>query len=248
MQRRLIGVCAQAPSVSSWNLNYPKRSLLAAVPLLALAQAGRFQLEQSKDDFGVRSHGIIETLVSGGTKFYPLPQSSYGQYSRLRPDEARINSITAAKYERQEVIGPHQTEGDKIWFGNNYYDGEGDTGVGAFGYFDTAARQYTLFSPPEVARYEVSAMLVEPRAVWLGLDRFIEDISTEPGGLVRWDRGTHATHFYPLEFTIARIQRQGDALRLETRYGHALFHDGIVRRFLSNGIPVATFPPPPTHY
>jgi hypothetical protein len=234
--------------MSSWNLNSLALWVLAAVPLAALGQTGRFQLEQSKDGFGVRSHGIVETLPSGGTKFYPLPQSSYDEFRRLRPDVARVNSITAGNYSRQEVIGPHQMEGDKIWFGNNYYDGEGDTGVGAFGYFDTATRQYALFSPPEVAGYEVSAMLVEPDSVWLGLDRFIEDISTEPGGLARWDRSTHAAHFYPLEFAITKIQRDGDSLRLETRYGHALFADGKTRRFLSNGIPVATFPPPPTHY
>lgn len=196
----------------------------------------------------MRSHGIVETLASGGTKFYPLPQSSYDEYRRLRPDEARINSITAATYQRQEVIGPHQVDGGKIWFGNSYYDGEGDTGVGAFGYFDTSTRQYTLFSPPQVANWEISAILVERDAVWLGLDSFTEDISTVPQGLVRWDRSTQAVRFYPLEFAITKIQRQGDALRLETRYGHALYQDGKVRRYLSNGIPVATFPPPPTHY
>lgn len=234
--------------MSSWNLNYAALALLAAWPLAAFGQGSQFQLEQSKNGFGVRSHGIVETLASGGTKFYPLPQSSYDEYKRLRPDEQRTNSITAGSYSRREVIGPHQVEGDKIWFGNNYYDGEGDTGVGAFGYFDTATRQYTLFSPPEVAPYEVSALLVERDSVWLGLDSFTEDISTEPGGLVRWDRTTHTAHFYPLEFAITKIQRQGDALRLETRYGHALFQDGNVRRFLSNGIPVRTFPPPPTHY
>lgn len=234
--------------MSSWNLNRAVPLILAALPLAAFAQAGRFQLEQSKDGFGVRSHGIVETLPSGGTKFYPLPQSSYDEYKRLRPDEARINSITAVNYSRQEVIGPHQVEGQKIWFGNNYYDSEGDTGVGAFGYFDTSTRQYTLFSPPEVAGYEVSALLVEPDSVWLGLDSFTEDISTVPGGLVRWDRSTHAAHFYPLEFAITKIQRDGDSLRLETRYGYALFRDGNARRFLSNGIPVRAFPPPPTHY
>ncbi len=196
----------------------------------------------------MRSHGIEEMLPSSGTKLYPLPQSTYDQYKRLRPNEQRTNSIAAATYSRQEVIGPHQIEGDRIWFGNNYYDGEGDTGVGAFGYFDTSTRQYTLFSPPEVAPWEVSAIFVEPDSVWLGLDRFIEDISTEPGGLVRWDRNTHAARFYPLEFAITKIQRQGEALDLDTRYGHALFQDGNVRRYLSNGIPVATFPPPPTHY
>ena len=234
--------------MSSWNLNRTTLLLLAAVPLAAFGQAGRFQLENSKDDFGERSHGIVEMLPSGGTEFYPLPQSSYDEYTRLRSEEARINSVTADKYNRQEVIGPSQIESGKIWFGNNYYDGEGDTGVGAFGYFDTTTRQYTLFSPPEVAPYEVSAILVERDSVWLGLDTFTEDISTVPGGLARWNRGTHATHFYPLEFAITKIQRQGDLLRLETRYGYALFRDGVVRRFLSSGIPVVKFPPPPSHY
>ena len=56
------------------------------------------------------------------------------------------------------------------------------------GYFDTATRKYTLFSPPEVARYEISAILVEPERVWIALDHFGEDISTSPGGLVRWNR------------------------------------------------------------
>jgi hypothetical protein len=244
----LIGVCGEPASVSSWNLNYWTLTLFAAAHLAAFGQTGPFQLEHSKDSFGERSHGIIETLPSGGTKFYPLPQSNYNEYSRLRPDEARINSITAANYQRQEVIGPHQIEGGNLWFGNNYYDGEGDTGVGAFGFFDTLTRKYTLFSPPEVAPYEVSAILVEPDSVWLGLDRFIEDISTEPGGLVRWDRTTHAVKSYPLEFAIEKIGRQGDSLRLATRYGYALFRDGAVRRFLSSGIPVAKFPPPPSHY
>ncbi|HEX5226192.1 MAG TPA: hypothetical protein VFW44_00715 [Bryobacteraceae bacterium] len=225
-----------------------------AILLLLLAEAvafgpgGRFQLEQRKDDFGERSHGIVETLPTGGTKLYPLPQSTFADYMRLRAEDARINPVTADHYDRQEVIGPYQIEGDKIWFGNNYYDSEGSHGVGAFGYFDTASRQYTLFSPPEVARYEVSAILADPQQVWLGLDRFIEDISTEPEGLVRWDRTTHAAQFYPLEFAISKIRREGESLRLETRYGYALFKDGKTRRFLSNGIPVATFPPPPTHF
>lgn len=229
-------------------MNQAALALFAAIPLAAFGQAGRFHLEHSDDSFGVRSHGIEETLPSGGTKYYPLPQSTYNEYKRLRPEEQRTNSITAATYQRQEVIGPSQVEGDKIWFGNNYYDGEGETGLGTFGYFDTATRKYTLFSPPEVAPWELSAILVEPDSVWLGLDSFTEDVSTVPDGLVRWDRATHTVHFYPLEFAITKIRREGSALRLETRYGHALFQDGTTRRFLSNGIPVRTFPPPPTHY
>jgi hypothetical protein len=222
--------------------------LCAALEVVTFGPGHRFQLEQSKDDFGIRSHGVIEQLDANRTKFYPLPQSTPEEYIRLRPEDARINPVTPDRYERQEVIGPYQIEDGRIWFGNGYYDGEGDRGIGAFGYFDTATRVYTLFSPPEVARYEISAILVEPDQAWIALDRFGEDISTSPGGLVQWNRTTHAVHKYPLEFVVSSFQVDGDSLRLKTRDGYALFRDGEIRRFLVNGRPIAKFPPPPTHH
>ena len=229
--------------------------MYAAILLLFLAAVrfgpgGRFQLEENRDSFGTRSHGIIEAQASGRSRFYPLPQSTVAEYTRLRPEDVRINPLAATSnhYDREEVIGPYQIEDGRIWFGNNYYDSEGMRGVGAFGYFDTATRSYTLFSPPEVARYEIGAILVERDAVWLALDQFIEDISKVPGGLMRWDRATHAVRKYPLEFVVDRIERTADALRLETHDGYALFRDGGLRLFLAGGKPIAKFPPPPTHY
>ncbi|MDQ6676791.1 MAG: hypothetical protein M3Z09_05795 [Acidobacteriota bacterium] len=209
---------------------------------------GRFHLEHSRDEFGIRSHGIVERLGPNRTRFYPLPQSTAGDYIRLRPKDLRINPFRPDQYERREVIGPYQIEDGKIWFGNSYYDGEGMRGVGAFGSFDTSTRRYTLFSPPAVAPYEISAILVEPDRIWIALDRFGEDISKSPGGLVRWNRKTHETRKYPLEFTIDGIRTDGDALRLNTRGGYAIFRNGELRRFLSSGKPIAKFPPPPTHY
>lgn len=224
--------------------------LPVALDAMSFGPGIRFHLEQSKDDFGMRSHGIIESIGVNKTKFYPLPQSTAQDYTRLRPEDLRINpfAATANRYERQEVIGPYQIENGKIWFGKSYYDGEGERGVGAFGYFDTATRGYTLFSPPEVARYEISAILVEPDRVWIALDRFGEDISTSPGGIVRWNRMTHEVQKYPLEFVVNSIRPEGDSLRLKTRDGYALFRDGEVRRFLPSGKPIVKFPPPPTHH
>jgi hypothetical protein len=221
--------------------------LLFAVDPVIFGPGARFQLEQSKDSFGMRSHGILERLGPNQTKFYPLPQSTADDYMRLRPEDLRINPFTPEQYQREEVIGPYQVENGRIWFGNHYYDGEGMRGVGAFGYFDTATRSYKLFSPPEVARSEISAILVQPDRVWLALDQFGEDISKVPGGLVRWDRMTHAAQRYPLEFELNSIRAERDSLRLETRGGYALFRDGVLRRFLADGTPIAKFPPPQTH-
>jgi hypothetical protein len=230
-------------------MNFALILIWAALDVVAFGPGNHFQLEQSKDDFGTRSHGILEAVGAGRTKFYPLPQSTAEDYVRLRPEDLRINpfSATADHYERQEVIGPYQIDGGKLWFGNSYYDGEGVRGVGAFGYFDTANRKYTLFSPPEVAPYEVSAILLEPGTVWIALDRFDEDISTSPGGLVRWNRMTHEIHKYPLEFVVSSIRAEGGSLRLGTRDGYAFFKDGELHRFLTSGRPVAKFPSPPTH-
>ena len=220
---------------------------LAATDAVIFGPGGHFQLEQSKDSFGIRSHGIIEQLDSNQPRFYPLPQSTADEYIRLRPEDLRTNPFTPEQYERQEVIGPYQIENGRMWFGKQYYDSEGMRGVGAFGYFDSSTRTYKLLSPPEITRYEISAILVQPDCVWLGLDQFVEDISKAPGGLVRWDRMTQAVQRYPLEFVVDGIRLEGNSLRLETRGGYALFRGGALRRFLADGRTVAKFPPPPTH-
>lgn len=214
---------------------------------------GSFRLQYSYDGFGTRSHGIVES-VNGREIEYPLPQSTFEAFAKLRPDDRGVYPLKADDYERMEVIGPHQSEGNKLWFGNNFYDGEGMRGVGAFGYFDTETRQYLIFSPPEIARFEISAILVEPDSVWLGLDHFGEDISTSPGGLVCWDRTTHQARRYPLEFVVTAITHGGESLHLATEQGFALFRDGAVERFAlrktpsgkTEWVPVGKFAPPPS--
>lgn len=221
-------------------------SLLLGLPNFGVS--GSFHLEQARDEFGIRSHGIVETSGAKQIKFYALPQSTSEQYRRLRPEDLRINPFPPKLYQRQEVIGPYQVIAGRLWFGNNYYHGEGMRGVGAFGYFDTIARRYTLYSPPEVAPYEISAILVQPHQVWLGLDQFGEDTARAPGGLAHWNSSTHATLRYPLEFVVTDIRQQGGSLRLQTADGYALFNNGEVRRFLENGKPISRFAPSPSHY
>jgi hypothetical protein len=118
--------------------------LFANIAGPAFGPGGRFHLEKSQTSFGAQSNGVVETLRSGSTRFYPLPQSTCEQYVRLRPRDLQINPFPCSRYECEEFIGPHQIEGDQLWFGNSYYDSEGMRGVGAFGYFDAATRRYTL--------------------------------------------------------------------------------------------------------
>jgi len=107
-----------------------------------------------------------------------------------------------------------------------------------------------------VAPYETSAILVEPDQVWIGLDVFTEDISTFPGGLVRWDRASEKVRLYPIEFVVTAIERRGDVLRLSTRGGYAELRGDVIERFsvrrlaggMTETVPIKKFPPPPTHY
>lgn len=232
--------------------------IAAETDILRFGPNRAFQLEYKTDDSGLLAHGVMERLADGTTKSYPLPQSNLETYAKLRPADLKRNPIAATgnRYECEETIGPHQVEGDKLWFGNNFYDGEGERGVGTFGYFDAATRLYQLYSPPEVAPYEVSAILVEPNVVWLGLDYSSEDISVFPGGLVEWNRKTQTVHRYPIEFVVSRIGRQGDKLRLTTKNGYALLQNGVLSRFevrtdaagKMQTTSITRFPPPPSSH
>jgi hypothetical protein len=119
-----------------------------------------------------------------------LPQSTYDQFAQARPQRVRDGYSRASTID--ERVGGHQVVGDRIWFGKAFYDGEGTTGVGGLGYFDTRSKQFTIFSIPELADWSVSALYVEDDAVWAGLVNHPEGAGRS-GGLIRYDsllRGT----------------------------------------------------------
>jgi hypothetical protein len=103
--------------------------------------------------------------------------------------------------EMNEQVGPHQVEGGRLWFGKTFYNGEGLTGVGGFGYFDADSAAYRLLVPPEIRKWSVSAILVEPECVWLALDHRGE-YGNYPGGLLRWDRKTATVRMFKVETVV----------------------------------------------
>lgn len=159
---------------------------------------------------------------------YPLPQSDRKTWQAARPDDAKA-FIRLNAPEMNEQIGPHQLEGDRLWFGKTFYNGEGLTGVGGFGYFDTATRSYKLYSPPEILRWSVSAILVEPDSVWLALHRRGEYGNT-PGGLLRWDRQTKQVQHFELHGVVSAIARSGGALCMGTN-GITVLKDNQIRSY-----------------
>jgi hypothetical protein len=123
------------------------------------------------------------------------------------------DGIPADQPHISEEIGPHQLESDRFWFGKTFYNGEGSTGVGGFGYFDATTRSYRLYSPPEIHSWSVSAIRVENDFVWLGLHHRGEYGNTS-GGLLRWDRKTEEVRLFDVRLSIGHIVRHRDTLYL----------------------------------
>jgi len=160
---------------------------------------------------------------------HKIPQSTYVEFARARPDRVK-NGYTKASTHIEEVMGPRQNFEGALWFGKVFYDGEGTTGFGGFGYIDSTGKA-TIFSPKEIVDWSVTAILVEPGEVWLGLADNGEYGST-PAGLLRFDRQTQSVQKFNLPEIVNAIARLGKQLVMATDLGVAIVEDGHVRRFL----------------
>ena len=139
-----------------------------------------------------------------------------GQENPTIVGEGKVYALNAT-----EQIGPHQIEGGLLWFGKTFYNGEGMTGTGGFGYFDTTTASYRLFAPSEMAEWSVSAILVEPEAVWLALYHRGE-YGNYPGGILRWDRNAQTARRWDMPWVATVIARSGDAIWMGTTDGIAV--------------------------
>ena len=205
--------------------------------LLRGAEALRLMVKESKPvRFGVSNQFLLSrvegqpTVVVGPGKRYALPRSTYEEFAAARPEQVKYGpSRDAATMDEQ--IGPsHLVEGT-MWFGKTFYDGEGHTGVGGFGYFDVGKKAYKMFSPAAVRNYSVSAILVEAEAVWLGLVHRGEWRSGG-GGLIRFDRATERAERYELREIVNGIARMGDRMLLATELGVAALEGSTPRRYI----------------
>jgi hypothetical protein len=169
------------------------------------------------------------SIVDSHSKKYPLPQSTYDDFAKARPERVKDGYVREGTT-IEETLGPVQPEGDKLWFGKTFYDGEGNSGVGGFGYFDTADRQYHLFTPPEVVNCAISAIRVEPDAVWISIFHAGE-WGDSPAGVLRYDRKTHAVRKYDLPDDVNGFVASGNRSLAYTRSGIAIIEDDQTTRY-----------------
>ena len=187
---------------------------------------GAFTLEQEKgNSFGPR------LVITGMGARYEMPQSSHDAFAKARPGRVK-NNYLRANTEFDEQIGPFQVEGGKLWFGKTFYDGEGSSGVGGFGYFDPADKKYHLFAPAEMADWSVSAMLVEAETVWMALVQRGE-YGGPSGGVLKFDRKAGTAERLEMPDFGTQFLRLGSDLLVATSGGVAVIHEGRVTRYFA---------------
>lgn len=146
-----------------------------------------------------------------------VPVPDYATFARLRPRRV-ADGYNSDDIHLEAEISAFELVGRRLWFGTQFYDGEGTTGVGAFGYFDLDARTWRLFRPRAILDWSVSAILVERDVVWTGLVDYPEGRGSS-GGLLRWTARTQAARTHAIPDKIAAIRRVGSRLYIGTENG-----------------------------
>ena len=161
---------------------------------------------------------------------HPMPQSTYDEFARARPVRV-THGYTRDATELEETPGPYQIAGSRIWFGKTFYDGEGTSGVGGLGYFDTTTSQYRFLQIPELVDWSVSGILIEEDAAWIGLVGHPEG---EPygGGLIRHDFTSGTSHRLPMREVVHHVVRWQDRIYVATNNGAYLVQENrLVKRY-----------------
>jgi len=148
---------------------------------------------------------------------HPMPQSTYPEFARARPDRVK-DGYLEGDTSIEESPGPYQIVGSRIWFGKTFYDGEGTTGVGGLGYFDTASSRYTFLPVSQMADWSTSAILVEDGSVWAALVGYPEG-EAYGGGIIHYDLRRRVTQRFPIDEVISRILRFHHRLYLTSKNG-----------------------------
>jgi hypothetical protein len=196
-----------------------------------LAIPPAFVQELTRHSPSVRPGSEGDSLLPPEVRGHRMPSSSYDDFAAARPKRVEDG------YHREgtgvgEAFGPYQRVGSRIWFGKTFYDGEGTTGVGGFGYFDIPTSTYKFLRIKEMAPWSVSAVLVEDRYAWIGLVGHPEGADYS-GGLLRYDLQTGGVKKYPVEEVVLRIMRQGSKVYLATQSGVSVIEqDRLVTRFV----------------
>ncbi len=154
------------------------------------------------------------------SSFTPMPQPTYQDFQRIRPDRVD-DGYTEDITNVGNALGPWLVEGNQIWFGTTFYDGEGETGIGGFGTYDVTTSQINMAYLPEVASWSISTIFVSNETLSMGLVGHPEGAEYS-GGLVQYHIKTQQTRHIDIPEIIQVITQVYDTLVLGTTNGVTL--------------------------
>ncbi len=164
------------------------------------------------------------------SSFSPMPQPTYEDFKRIRPNRV-ADGYTEEIAQVGNALGPWQIEGNQIWFGTTFYDGEGTTGIGGFGRYNITTNKMEMTYLPEVASWSMSTLLMSDGILSMGLVSHPEGAEYS-GGLVQYDINTKHTRHVEIPEIIQVITQVDNTLVLGTTNGITLIqgktiHTGI---------------------
>ncbi len=167
--------------------------------------------------FMVAPGGVVIIDAAGPPTVYPMVNFDYALLREKRhdPQIARNPSI---KFELQNFIGAWQRVGQEIVFGNDFYDGEGLSGIGALGYFDLVTREYRFEFLDEMSMWSTAALVVDGNMVWIALARQPEG-KKYSGGILRYNRRDKSVARYELPHVAIAMVKHGDSIVVGTEDG-----------------------------
>ncbi|MDX2154774.1 MAG: hypothetical protein SFV54_28790 [Bryobacteraceae bacterium] len=177
---------------------------------------------------GAQRSGVWVLPARGRAAFYPVPVPSLALYQSLRQAKGAVAFTPGpAASGLVNAMGPIAFDGERLWFGNDFYDGEGTSGVGGLGSFDVRTRRYEMRYLPELAPWAASALKLHEGALWIALMRRPEGMPYG-GGVLRYDLATNVATPLPIEPLVSSITAWNGALYFATANGVYEVKDGVI--------------------
>lgn len=145
---------------------------------------------------------------------------SYGEAVVLRPE------LKDYKYEIEQKISAWTERTGMIWFGIEFYSGEGTSGVGGIGRYNPKTKKMEVRRPMLIRDSSIRPVLYDGEYLWFGTFGAYECIGSTPiHGLVRYEWDTDRIETIkgkedgPCGFIINDLLLQGDHLWVATDLG-----------------------------
>ena len=177
--------------------------------------------------------GLFIYTPRGPRQHFVHPPAAREKMEAARPDLATRSTAGASAFQPNANFGPLALRGNTLWFATRFYDGEGQSGVGALGNITLGRREVYLRYLPEMACCSGSALYVEPEGeeiLYAGLASYTEGAAIGRG-LLRYNAATGEARHFAIPDVISGIRRAGAALAIASEHGLYLLENGSLAHY-----------------